>query len=307
MSVELYKIYGLTVESELAFPHWPGIVEFRNGFSPDLTIKIGAIDNGWNSRTPAGQWYLVEREHVFIKIENVGRFLISNGDCVVYEPVGDGIEDAWLYVEGAITGAILHQRRIWPLHGSAVLKPDGQIAAFVGQRGIGKSTLLFELQNRGYSVVADDIVAIDFDREGRPMVHPGFPQGKLCSDAVENFGLDVSQLRPLRNSVGNKFAVKYERDFVDTQRQLSEVYVLERHGDQGLRFRELVGLEKLRQLSDNTYRLELLATAEDYQRLFRNILTASNHMRTYRLERPAEGNSVRELASFLDDRWKIES
>ncbi len=267
-----YKVYGLVIESELVFPHWPSVHEHESSLEADVVIKLGDIPRDWSERTPSESWYLVEQNHAFMRIQNVGRFLISHGNSILYDPCGQCPDDAWLYVEGAITGALLHQRHIWPLHGCTVLKPDGFVAAFVGQRGIGKSTLLFELHQRGLRVVADDIAAITFDSEPYPLVHPGFPQGKLCMDAVESFGLDASQLRPLQNLVQDKFAVKYEREFVSTPCRLNEVYVLERHEGQGLECREFSGLEKLRQLSDNTYRLELLSATDDYERLFKNIL-----------------------------------
>lgn len=299
MSSETYNIFGLVIESELPFPHWP---KHSTGSEPHVFIKHGTISREWDQRTPSERWYLVDGNQVFIRINAVGRFLISNGDSVIFEPGGNSPHEAWLYVEGVITGAILHQRRIWPLHGSAVLRPDGCVAAFIGQRGIGKSTLLFELQNRGHAVVADDIAAITFDSSGQPIVHPGFPQGKLCVDAVENFGLDVNQLNPLLTSQ-NKFAVKFEKLFSQTQRPLAEIFVLERTDSVSLECHELAGLDKLRQLSDNTYRLELLSTDEDYQQLFKNILNATKYLHAYALRRPAEGNSVRELANLIEERW----
>ncbi len=301
MELSRYTIYGLTVKSELSFPHWPSSPTLAT--ECDVTIKFGRIDESWNQRTPEDTWLLVDDQDIFVRINDVGQFLISRGESVVYQPSGANVAEAWLYVEGVITGALLHQRQIWPLHASAVVNPFGTVTAFIGQRGVGKSTLLFELLRRQHPLVADDIAAITLDKQGRPTVYPGFPQGKLCVDAAENFGLNVAELAPIRNPERQKVAVPYSASFSQIPRSLSEVYLLERGVGETVNCTELKGIEKLRQLSDNTYRLELLAGDKDFQRLFRNITQASQHVKAFRLSRPSEGNTVQELANLVEQRW----
>ena len=82
-----------------------------------------------------------------------------------------------LYLLGPILAPALHQRGLLVLHASAI-RIDGQAIAFVGDKGMGKSTMAAAFRARGYSLVADDLVAIDISGDV-PMAYPGFPQLKL--------------------------------------------------------------------------------------------------------------------------------
>src|SRR5688572_21051636 len=52
------------------------------------------------------------------------------------------------------------------LHASAVMTPDGQIVAFGGRTGAGKTTIAVGLSRRGHRLWADDTVAFDVSAHG---------------------------------------------------------------------------------------------------------------------------------------------
>ena len=56
-------------------------------------------------------------------------------------------------------GAILMQRKILPLHGSAIAI-DGKAYAIVGDSGAGKSTLASAFLKRGYQLLSDDVITV---------------------------------------------------------------------------------------------------------------------------------------------------
>ena len=303
-SLMQYRIFGTNIDSELEFPHWPKRVETSHAESNPVAIRLGSISRDWDDKIRPGAWYHVEPNHVFIRIDDVGRFLISDGCTVVYEAEGSNCNDAWLYVEGVITGALLHQRKIWPLHGCAVLKPNGAVAAFVGPRGIGKSTLLYELQRLDFPFLADDIVAITIDERNVPWVHPGFPQGKLCLDAVERFGLKIESLRSIGTPGKEKFSVPLHSPFVDSPKRLDEVFLLTQSESADIQCETIKGLQKLRLLSENTYRLEFVSNPMDFDLLFRNITCIAPHIEVSMVRRPSNGNSVEDLARFIISKWE---
>ncbi|MDO8947197.1 MAG: hypothetical protein Q7U88_08570 [Desulfocapsaceae bacterium] len=92
---------------------------------------------------------------------------------------------------GLAMAMALQQRHNYVLHGSAVAIRD-QAALFIGDRGQGKSTLAAGFRSHGYSIMADDVSAIDFSG-GVPRVRPGFPKMKLWPDTLEQMGEDPSQ------------------------------------------------------------------------------------------------------------------
>ena len=75
-------------------------------------------------------------------------------------------------------GIILMQRKILPLHGSAVAI-DGKAYAFIGESGAGKSTLAAAFMNKGYELMTDDIVAISFKHNEIPIVTPAYASKTL--------------------------------------------------------------------------------------------------------------------------------
>ena len=94
-----------------------------------------------------------------------------------------------LYILGTCMGAILMQRKILPLHGSAV-DIDGKVYAIVGDSGAGKSTLASALLKHGYQLVSDDVIAVSLTHENPiPFVTPSYPQQNLVGKP-KYFGMD---------------------------------------------------------------------------------------------------------------------
>ncbi|MCL4837235.1 MAG: hypothetical protein KJ058_04630 [Thermoanaerobaculia bacterium] len=72
----------------------------------------------------------------------------------------------------------------WCLHASAAVR-EGQAVAFLGESGVGKSTLAAHLGGSlqsGWHLVADDILPVTAG-EGGAFAWPRFPQRKLPADA----------------------------------------------------------------------------------------------------------------------------
>jgi hypothetical protein len=67
----------------------------------------------------------------------------------------------------------------------------------LGHSGDGKSTLAYALMQRGWRLLADDLVAVT--AEGQ--VLPGIPRIKLWHDAAKAFGLDPEALPPIRQGM----------------------------------------------------------------------------------------------------------
>ena len=69
-----------------------------------------------------------------------------------------------LYILGTCMGALLLQRKILPLHGSAIAI-NGKAYAIVGDSGAGKSTLASAFLNKGYQLLSDDVIPVSLSNE----------------------------------------------------------------------------------------------------------------------------------------------
>ena len=128
------------------------------------------------------------RSEFLLSLPGIARYYIRDGSEVVVqpEPGGDAL-DIRGYLLGNIFAVLCHQRRLLPLHASAVRMGDG-VVAFLADSGMGKSTLAAFLGSQGYSLVADDICLLDPDASPDERVIPVAPWLKLWRNSLEALG-----------------------------------------------------------------------------------------------------------------------
>lgn len=178
-----YTAFGLMIQSELLFKELL-IQPCAVNDEYDVTINLGAVNpHGLNGVPPTnGVFYQVTPYELWLHIPNVARFLVMNGHQIIIEPLTNIHEKSIrLFVLGSCMGALLMQRNLFLLHGNAIKINDEQCVSFVGNSGVGKSTLSGAFFKRGYSILADDICVINSENS----VMPSFPRIKSCADAAQ--------------------------------------------------------------------------------------------------------------------------
>ena len=93
------------------------------------------------------------------------------------------IEDTTTYLLGPIMGFVLLLRGLVSLHASAIAI-GGNAIALVGPAGAGKSTAAAAFAERGYNILAEDVVTLD-DRADHFLVRPAYPCIRLWPASVE--------------------------------------------------------------------------------------------------------------------------
>jgi hypothetical protein len=232
---------------------------------------------------------------LLLALVDVGRFLIEGGRHVTMEPL-PGVGDYRLrpYLLGSCLAAILHQRGILPLHGSAVNTSRGAIL-FLGGRGAGKSTAAATLAQRGHGLIADDLCAIVPDSDGWPLVLPGLRRIKLWRDAVERLGMNGSDMSPLDDG-RDKFSIAVPGPAPRSGTRVHAMYLLFPEDATERRITELRGFDRVAALMEQTYRppfLDWLGRRADH---FRQIVAASRAP-LFLVPRPGDPR-------WLDDLWQ---
>jgi hypothetical protein len=112
------------------------------------------------------------------------RFAVERGGREVWGdwPENYTLEDGCTYLLGPVIGFALRLRGLTCLHASAVAIGE-QAIALVGSPGAGKSTTAAAFARRGFSVIADDLVAMTENGENF-LVPPGYPRVNLWPDSV---------------------------------------------------------------------------------------------------------------------------
>lgn len=139
------------------------------------------------------------------------------------------LEDAATYLLGPVMGFVLLLRGVVCLHASAIVVGN-QAIALLGPAGSGKSTTAAAFANRGYSILAEDIVTLD-DRGDHFMVRPAYPCIRLWpASVVALFGTD--DCLPKLTPNWNKRYLDLTQNFPRESLSLSAIYHLDTRRDE---------------------------------------------------------------------------
>ena len=105
------------------------------------------------------------------------------------------LEDTTTYLLGPIMGFVLLLRGLVCLHASAIAIGNEAIA-LVGPAGTGKSTTAAAFSDRGFSVLAEDVLTLD-DRVDHFLVRPAYPCIRLWPASVKALYGNANQLPKL--------------------------------------------------------------------------------------------------------------
>jgi hypothetical protein len=289
-----YAAYGLVIHSAL---HLPELLPANVMVHADVTIRLGQVEQvrTGDSRT---NHVCGTPDAVYLFVEAVGAFLVRGGSEVVVAPDA-GVDDRVLRLclLGPVFSMLLHQRGLLVLHASAVAL-DQRAVLFLGSSGVGKSTLAAALHARGHPIVVDDVVALDLDGDGAPMVLPAFPQLKLWPEAAAALG-DTPELLPRLHPELEKRARSATRDFPRSPLRLSRIYMLSngaRHAVARLHPREgFVGLMRY------SYAVGLFGPAAASPAHFQQCVALASAVPIYRLERRRSLKSLPNMARLVEE------
>jgi hypothetical protein len=249
MSRNAYLAYGLSIETELECPELrphPQPVSI-----PDVTISW--LTEGDSALDPLeNRHYEVLPGRFRLDVEGVARYSVEEGKRILIEPAPNAsLEKVRLFLFGSTMGALLYQRGMFPLHGSAVETPWGAMI-FVGAQGSGKSTLAAQFHKQGYRLLSDDVCAIA-TTPGGLRIMPALSHFRLCADAYRRLQSSAEAHFDV-----DKFVVPMGEGYCTEPVALKAIHVLSDHDAVLPHFEVLRGLSRVRQLLENLYRPHFL-------------------------------------------------
>ena len=169
------------------------------------------------------------------------------------------LEDTATYLLGPIMGFVLLLRGFVSLHACAVAVGDRAIA-IVGPAGSGKSTTAAAFAERGYAILAEDVVTLR-DRGDEFLVQPGYPSIRLWPSSVEALYGAAATL-PKLTPTWDKCYLDLTQEKYEFQQQplpLGAIYLLdERRDESAPSISEIAPAEQLMSLVANTYATYLM-------------------------------------------------
>jgi len=220
-----YAAFNLAwCSADLALPELPVHAVPSAGDSVASVVIEAEQSSAWPS-LPHGRhntpFVQMARADLRLTVEGIGRFRVSGGRHIGWERQHGEVSDQDLrtFLLGSAVGALLIQRGMLVLHGNA-LEKHGRAIVCLGHSGDGKSTLAYALMQRGWRLLADDLVAITPDG----LVLPGIPRIKLWHDAARAFALDPAALAPIRQGMHKYLLMGEEIRRADQPTPLTALY-----------------------------------------------------------------------------------
>jgi hypothetical protein len=302
--MHFYRAYEINFASAIELPDIMPQAQVPS--RPDVTIRIGKTPSCLVAQKDDSAWFQSSKQQTLIKIEDIANYLISNGNSIIVEPAGNADPDmVRLFLLGSATGALLYQRGLLPLHGSAVETPGGAMA-FIGPQGIGKSTLVAHFKQRGYRILSDDICVIAPGTQGILEVLPAFPKLRLCSDALERLGRSTDNLRRARFD-GDKFVVPVAGRHCPHPVILGAIHLLSAGTDADIMTRTFHGFGRADCLLSNLYRAEYLQGLESEIRIYNLAMSIASHARLVEVVHNRDPDRIEELVDRLEGEWQLQS
>ncbi|SFI28506.1 hypothetical protein SAMN02799624_00118 [Paenibacillus sp. UNC496MF] len=289
-----YRAFGLGIASEFDLPEL--LPDTEPAGEADVRIRREDLTAIWQERAEADDCYAFGDGEFMLRIEGTGIYRVRDGREITVSRAEGAAETAIrLYLLGTCMGALLFQRQLLPLHGSAVVI-GGRAYAFVGDSGAGKSTLAAALLQRGYPLLTDDVVAVTLTRDRVPYVIPAYPQQKLWQESIERLGMQEGRYVPL---YATKFAIPVAQRFCSDPVPLAGVFELVKTDGSRAELRRLRGLERLPTVRYHTYRQFLISRLGLDHRHFSTSVSVVDRIAMYQLRRPESGFSADELVALV--------
>ena len=295
MSLNAYWAYGIRIDAEIICPELP--LHPQPIGNPDVTIRLLPSIESVAENLENG--YFEVRPGFFrLAVAGVAQYLVEEGNRISAEPVaGAAPEEIRLFLLGSAMGALLYQRGLFPLHGSAVETAWGAMI-FVGEQGVGKSTLAAQFHHKGYRLLSDDVCAVAVGPEGMQVL-PALAQFRLCADAYERLGTPESA----RFDV-DKFVVPMGEGYCTAPAPLRAIHILGVHENEAPNFEVLRGFDRVQRLLENLYRPQYLkgqSTQSDLMRMAGNIAQQTT---IAAVTRRRDAAAIEGMVAFLESSWK---
>lgn len=289
-----YCIYGLYVRSDILCPELPPHAE--HGGSPDVTIRLQSPIASVSESLESG-YFEVRPEFFRLAVPGVAQYLVEEGSRISIEPVaGAAPDEIRLFLLGSTMGALLYQRGLFPLHGSAVETRWGAMI-FVGSQGIGKSTLAAQFYRHGYRLLSDDVCAVVPKPEGFEVL-PALAHFRLCADAYERIGTPEEA----RFNV-DKFVVPLGDGYCPHPVPLRAIHILGNRKDGEPEFTVLRGFDRVQYLLENLYRPQYLQGQSTQSGLMRMAGAIARKATIASVTRQRAPELIPALVDFLESAW----
>jgi hypothetical protein len=253
---------------------------------PDVKIEINDIKKEVKAPLYDDGFFKLNQNEFSMTVEGVGSFYASGGNYIslVVNPKATNA-NIELYLNGSTYGAILHQRKIMPIHGSCFIFNNKGIM-LCGNSGAGKSSLTASFVLDGNEFLTDDVTPI-LTLNNKPFIWTMSDRIKLWEDSLKQLNQNKEGLHKIDPDT-EKFYYPLN-SYKDSTFMLNHIFLIEIHEKSTIAFQEIKGAEKVTALRNEIYRLEYLQGMPENESLyFEKLVQISKKIKITKLYRPKD-------------------
>ncbi|EXG77867.1 hypothetical protein XylorDRAFT_0217 [Xylanibacter oryzae DSM 17970] len=281
-----YLGFGLNINSEIEFPE---LLE-ADFMTPDIEILLGKvpeIKDSINFSSPNFEYNINDNEFAF-KVKNTAFYYATSGRKIIVEPIGEikKMRDIRLYILATVMAAILLQRRLMPLHSSAI-SYHGELYCICGDSGAGKTTTVSYLSNKGYDIFSDDILVLNKDKSNSITACASYPMIKLWSDTLDDMHCSKYSEKsfPIMSGM-DKYGFFFHKRFNTNRLMIKKIFIIKRQECHDILIKEIKGFEAFTSLMKQIYRPMLIQSNSLKQLCFMIISNLAKDSKIYEISRP---------------------
>lgn len=267
----------------------------KDRLAGEFQFRIGPVPhqiNGWP--VAIGEHLLRDDAFLLRTTSGFGYFYRKGEGLVIERPTDADPNEEMAWLNSSVYSAVACINGFKPIHASAVAW-SGQVFAFTGAPGAGKSTLVAALGDRGLPMFCDDTLVLDLSGD-RVVCLPGHKRLKLTADSIR---LTAVRQQERVSSMVDKYYAFPSSGEVAIPLPLGQLVFLER-GEE-IAIEPLQGSERLRRLGESHYTEELFERANqlDRAKVFQGRAQLARQVAMSRFVRPWELDRVADSADVM--------
>ena len=290
-----YFAFGSTIYSEI---HLPELSQMKKISKPDIFILEKNLQEQWSSTSNPNSHFVFGEDSILFCAPDIAIFLIEKGSYIYVTPLASNKQDEIrLYLLGTCMGALLMQRKILPLHGSAI-NINGKAYAIVGECGAGKSTLARAFIEKGYTLISDDIIPLVETTDKESIVIPSYPYQKLWLESLSEFEMNADNYQAIAYRE-EKFSIPISWQFENRSLPLAGVFELKKENTMDIEYKEVLNLERLQTLYLHTFRNIFLQPLDLLSWHLSTTSKLSDTIKIFQIIRPESRFTANEIAEWI--------
>jgi len=292
-----YTAFGFNIASELEFPE---LFISKKHIDVDVHIKMGIAPKFLEDGVTTNPELWVTPDRYLIHFKEVAWYYAENGNLIIIDPFENAdAKSLRLLLLCNAMAAIIHQRKLIPLHASGIISKNG-VVLIVGHSGTGKSTTIKALTKRGHKIFTDDVCVLKSQYE-KIFAIPSYPMMKLWENSFDLLQLgNTNEDHKLKFDI-NKYGVFFHDEFISEWKPVIKIFNIVKSDEKDeVQIEKQKGIDAFIIIGENTYRNQYVEPMKLNSLHFEMVSSLLKQSDVYKITRPSSTDSISDVIKIIE-------